>query len=126
MNASADNDGRTGSSDAEEARRAIDTYLRRSAVGAEARPDAADLRHWQETGTTTDRVAECVAREAWDAVQDVMPPPPDSSDGRPERAAGRMERTEQHERACRIARGLRELGHHLDETLMPGPGMAAG
>ncbi|MEU3459272.1 hypothetical protein ABZ721_04855 [Streptomyces sp. NPDC006733] len=126
MNATPD-DGHAGSSDAEEARRAIDTYLRQHSAGEAGRPEAAeDLRQWQETGTTDDRVAECVAREAWDAVQDVTPPPPDSSGGQPERRAGQVEQTEQHDRACRIARGLRELGHHLDETLLPGPGMAAG
>ncbi|MEU9098415.1 hypothetical protein [Streptomyces sp. NPDC048361] len=109
------------SADAREARRAIEEYLSRGAArtdqseGSAGRPGQAD-----------DRVAECVAREAWDAVQDATPAPPDPEAGPAEKTEMSPERAELHRRAVAVARGLRELGYHLDETLLPGPDMAAG
>ncbi|MET7664864.1 hypothetical protein ABZS99_39705 [Streptomyces sp. NPDC005463] len=75
-----------------------------------------------------DATAERIAREAWDAVQAVTPPPPDpGTDAGP--AQNRKEPTEVAERrkqAIAVVRGLQQLGYHLDEKLLPGPDMAAG
>ncbi|MET7542270.1 hypothetical protein [Streptomyces sp. NPDC005507] len=75
-----------------------------------------------------DATAERIAREAWDAVQAVTPPPPDpETDAGP--AQNRKEPTEVAERrkqAIAVVRGLQQLGYHLDEKLLPGPDMAAG
>ncbi|MFG3280453.1 hypothetical protein [Streptomyces sp. NPDC048111] len=117
------------SANVREARRAIEEYLSRTSgdprrrgagagSGADGQPTAGDR--------IDDRVAECVAREAWDAVQEATPPPPDPEAGPAEKTEPSPERAELHRRAVAIARGLQELGHHLDETLRPGPDMAAG
>ncbi|MFE4257116.1 hypothetical protein ACFRU3_48545 [Streptomyces sp. NPDC056910] len=75
-----------------------------------------------------DATAERIAREAWDAVQAVTPPPPDpETDAGP--AQNRKEPKEVAERrqqAVAVVRGLQQLGYHLDEKLLPGPDMAAG
>jgi hypothetical protein len=77
-----------------------------------------------------DATAERIAREAWDAVSAVTPPPPDpGSDPGPARTAKEEEPAEVTERrrhAVAVVRGLQLLGYHLDETLLPGPDMAAG
>ncbi|MFE9410549.1 hypothetical protein ACFYN0_17420 [Streptomyces sp. NPDC006704] len=105
--------GGSESANAQEARAAIDAYLSRTS----ARPAGAEA---------DDHVAESVAREAWDAVQDATPPPPDPGAGPVEKTEPSPQRAELHRKAVAIARGLRELGYHLDETLLPGPDMAAG
>lgn len=68
------------------------------------------------------------AREAWDAVQEATPPTPDPQTDTGPAEKGRSSRglAERHSRAVSVARGLQELGYHLDETLRPGPDMAAG
>ncbi|KOX25664.1 hypothetical protein ADL06_18715 [Streptomyces sp. NRRL F-6491] len=75
-----------------------------------------------------DATAERIAREAWDAVSAATPPPPDpGTDRAPARGAREpAEVTELRGRAIAVARGLHQLGYHLDETLLPGPDMAAG
>ncbi|MEU3607280.1 hypothetical protein AB0E83_17830 [Streptomyces sp. NPDC035033] len=112
-------DHRPESDDVRAARRAVEEHLARTA-------DEEQANRWRETGRVDDRVAEEVARAAWDAVQEVTPPPPSPQAGPAERAERSPERAERHRRAVAVARGLRELGHSLDETLLPGLDMAAG
>ncbi|MFJ3582947.1 hypothetical protein ACIPPS_12070 [Streptomyces sp. NPDC090127] len=127
MTAAAPDNGPAESADAREARRAIDDHLGRTAAHEE-------LARWRDGGRIDDRTAEDVARAAWDAVQDATPPPPSPTDATPpppqagpaEKTARSPERAERHRRAVAVALGLRELGYHLDETLLPGPDMAAG
>ncbi|MEU9192398.1 hypothetical protein [Streptomyces hundungensis] len=131
------------SADVHEARLAIDAYMRRTSARTQQEGAAGPLadqgagagaggggRPGQDDGRVDDRVddrvAECVAREAWDAVQDATPPPPDPEAGPSEKTTQSPERAELHRRAVAIARGLQALGYHLDETLLPGPDMAAG
>ncbi|WP_392896400.1 hypothetical protein [Streptomyces sp. LN699] len=127
--------GAADSGDVHEARLAIDAFLARtspeqdgSLTGPGGVGPGADLERWRTTGLIDDRVAEQVAREAWDAVQEATPPPPDpEADAEPtDRGRPSRELAERHRQAVSIARGLLELGHHLDETLRPGPDMAAG
>ncbi|MGW8330062.1 hypothetical protein ACWGLE_19440 [Streptomyces sp. NPDC055897] len=123
------------SPDVQEARLAIEEYLSRTRRSA--RPDesteaggrrSADGNSGssEDGGRFDDRMAESIARAAWDAVQDATPPPPDPAAGPAEKTEQPPELAELHRRAVAIARGLRELGYHLDETLLPGPDMAAG
>ncbi|MEU3499598.1 hypothetical protein ABZ726_02110 [Streptomyces hundungensis] len=125
------------SADVHEARLAIDAYMRRTSARTQQQGAAGPLaeqgagaggggRPGQDESRVDDRVAECVAREAWDAVQDATPPPPDPEAGPSEKTTQSPERAELHRRAVAIARGLQALGYHLDETLLPGPDMAAG
>ncbi|MBT2445147.1 hypothetical protein J7E93_34705 [Streptomyces sp. ISL-36] len=123
------------SADVREARRAIGDHLGRAAAAAErgeaadadrGRSAVADLARWRERGRIDDRLAEEVARAAWDAVQDATPPPPSPEAGPTEKTRPSPERAELHRRAVSVARGLRELGYHVDDTLLPGPDMAAG
>ncbi|AYG78848.1 hypothetical protein DWB77_00957 [Streptomyces hundungensis] len=125
------------SADVHEARLAIDAYMRRTSARTQQEGAAGPLadqgaeagggeRPGQDDDRVDDRVAECVAREAWDAVQDATPPPPDPEAGPSEKTTQSPERAELHRRAVAIARGLQALGYHLDETLLPGPDMAAG
>ncbi|MEU6946497.1 hypothetical protein ABZ957_14895 [Streptomyces sp. NPDC046316] len=116
----APNNGPTESANVREARRAIDDCLGRTAAAAE------DLARWRDSGRIDDNLAEDVARAAWDAVQDATPPPPSPRSGPAEKTSQSPERAERHRRAVAVALGLRELGYHLDETLLPGPDMAAG
>ncbi|WP_411107601.1 hypothetical protein [Streptomyces sp. cmx-4-9] len=102
--------------DVRAARAAIDAYLNRTDPSARTR--SAD-------GRIDDRTAELVAREAWDAVMAVTPPPPDPATD-PGPAVEPPEVAERRERAVAVVRGLQKLGHHLDETLLPGPDLAAG
>ncbi|MFB8272905.1 hypothetical protein ACFC96_40840 [Streptomyces sp. NPDC055955] len=111
--------GPAESADVREARRAIDEHMGRAGTDEE-------LARWKDSGRIDDRVAEEVARAAWDAVQDVTPPPPSPRSGPVEKSVPSPQRAERHRRAVAVARGLRELGYHLDETLLPGPDMAAG
>ncbi|MFF5933401.1 hypothetical protein [Streptomyces sp. NPDC012508] len=113
------NNGPTESANVRVARRAIDDYLGRTAA-------AEDLARWRDSGRIDDKLAEDVARAAWDAVQDATPPPPSPQAGPAEKTTQSPERAERHRRAGAVALGLRELGYHLDETLLPGPDMAAG
>lgn len=128
--------GTDESNDIREARLAIAEYLGRrgttptrpdgstspdSELGTAARPEAA-----QDSDRIDDRTAADVARAAWDAVQDATPPPPDPGAGPAEKTDQSPELAERHRRAVAIARGLQQLGYHLDETLLPGPDMAAG
>ncbi|MFG2720574.1 hypothetical protein ACGFW5_20070 [Streptomyces sp. NPDC048416] len=130
------------SADAQEARRALDDYVRRTSARTRQDEGAGPLGVTEPGsvgvtepapgglspagGRVDDHVAESVAREAWDAVQDATPAPPDPEAGPAEKTDLSPERAELHRRAVAIARGLRELGYHLDETLLPGPDMAAG
>ncbi|MCT9093548.1 hypothetical protein N4G70_32465 [Streptomyces sp. ASQP_92] len=129
------------SADVREARLAIDAYLRRTSAGTHQAGAADPLaEHGADAGVggrpsqgggrvdglVDDAVAERVAREAWDAVQDATPPPPDPEAGPAEKTSQSPERAELHRKAVAIARGLQALGYHLDETLLPGPDMAAG
>lgn len=128
--------GSAGSGDVREARRAIEAFLARTAPGHGEEPDLpqsqdpdADVERRRGGARVDDRVAEQVAREAWDAVQDVTPPAPDpaQADAGPAAQGGPSpELAERHRRAIAITRGLLELGYHLDETLRPGPDMTAG
>ncbi|MEU9419977.1 hypothetical protein [Streptomyces sp. NPDC048272] len=135
MTTQPDHRGSADSGDVREARLAIDAFLARTSPetgdgrtrpGSEG-PDT-HLEGRRTTGLLDDRLAEQVAREAWDAVQEATPPAPDPhtdagplQNGRPS-----PELAERHRRAVSIARGLLELGYQLDETLRPGPDMAAG
>ncbi|MFE9407149.1 hypothetical protein ACFYNY_36160 [Streptomyces sp. NPDC006530] len=127
------------SADVREARLAIDAYLRRTSAGTHQAGAAGHLAEQDADaggrpsqgggrvdGRVDDAVAERVAREAWDAVQDATPPPPDPEAGPAEKTSQSPERAELHRKAVAIARGLQALGYHLDETLLPGPDMAAG
>ncbi|MFD3717843.1 hypothetical protein [Streptomyces sp. NPDC058674] len=116
--------GPADSSDVREARLAVDPFLARTPPRSEGGPE----RRRTPTGQIDDRTAEQVAREAWDAVQDATPPAPDPATDTGPADAGRPspEHTERHRRAVAIARGLQELGYPLNETLRPGPDMAAG
>ncbi|MFE9118953.1 hypothetical protein [Streptomyces sp. NPDC007172] len=127
--------GTDESNDVREARLAIAEYVRRT--GTPARPDgstspegeldtAASPESAKDSDRIDDRTAEDVARAAWDAVQDATPPPPDPGAGPAEKTDQSPELAERHRRAVAIARGLQQLGYHLDETLLPGPDMAAG
>lgn len=114
--------GRIEPADVRAARAAIDAYL--------SRTDAAQKHHASANtvgtdGRVNDQVAECIARQAWDAVMAVTPPPPDpATDAGP--AVEPPQVAERRAQANAIVRGLQQLGYHLDETLLPGPGMAAG
>ncbi|MCX5384488.1 hypothetical protein [Streptomyces sp. NBC_00083] len=117
------------SADVQEARRAIEEYLSRGP--ARTPRDGADTGRAAPAGGGIDRsiddsAAALIAREAWDAVQDATPAPPHPEAGPAEKTRMSPERAERHRRAVAVARGLRELGYHLDETLLPGPDMAAG
>lgn len=101
------------------ARAAIDAYLNRTPRGG------ADSGARQGDGRIDDRTAELVAREAWDAVMAVTPPPPDPATD-PGPAVEPPEVAERRGQAVAVVRGLQQLGHHLDETLLPGPDLAAG
>ncbi|CAM5279126.1 hypothetical protein SXANM310S_03076 [Streptomyces xanthochromogenes] len=123
------------STDVREARRAIEEYLRRTgtparpggSTGPDGQVDAAGSPETaKDGGRVDDRTAEAVARAAWDAVQDATPPPPDPAAGPAEKTEQSPELAELHRRAVAIAHGLQALGYHLDETLLPGPDMAAG
>ncbi|MET9932989.1 MULTISPECIES: hypothetical protein [unclassified Streptomyces] len=120
---------RAGSADVRAARAAIESYLSRTDPGGKA-PEGA--REGEDTAPGDRRVddatAERIAREAWDAVLAATPPPPDpGTDPAPARGAREpAEVTELRGRAIAVARGLHRLGYHLDETLLPGPDMAAG
>ncbi|MFI9111641.1 hypothetical protein [Streptomyces venezuelae] len=111
--------GPAESADAREARQAIEDHLGHAGTQEE-------LSRWRNSGRIDDRIAEAVAGAAWDAVQDATPPPPSPQAGPAEKTEQSPERAERHRRAVAVARGLRELGYHLDETLLPGPDMAAG
>ncbi|MFF5636928.1 hypothetical protein [Streptomyces sp. NPDC012825] len=120
---------RAGSADVRAARAAIEAHLSRTDPGGKTTDNArkgedgapGDLR-------IDDATAERIAREAWDAVLAATPPPPDpGTDPAPARGAREpAEVTELRGRAIAVARGLHRLGYHLDETLLPGPDMAAG
>ncbi|MFJ9342999.1 hypothetical protein ACIRP0_27435 [Streptomyces sp. NPDC101733] len=129
--------GPSESLDVREARLAIEAYLGRAHGPASgnapsardrAQEAAGDVPAGRENSLFDDGAAERVARQAWDAVLAVTPPPPDPAvdpgpiDGHVESA----ELLERRRHAERVARGLQELGYRLDETLLPGPGMAAG
>ncbi|MFF7178281.1 hypothetical protein [Streptomyces sp. NPDC008121] len=152
----------TESADAREARMAVEEYLRRTGMSGRpddpgrsglstgagdqgpAVPSAGGRGSTADAATGTespaphtgapidDRVADAVAREAWDAVTAATPPPPSPveggtpGEGRDGAAAEPAEVAELRRRATAIARGLRELGCRLDDTLLPGPDMAAG
>ncbi|MFJ6700659.1 hypothetical protein ACIQM4_32070 [Streptomyces sp. NPDC091272] len=118
--------GSAGSGDVRQARQAVEEFLARTQS-----PDReAQLEQWRESGRVDDQVAEQVARDAWDAVQDATPPAPDpvegADTGAPSQDPPSPELAQRHRRAIAVARGLQELGYHLDETLRPGPDMAAG
>ncbi|MFC8172185.1 hypothetical protein ACFUJ0_21035 [Streptomyces sp. NPDC057242] len=126
------------SADVRAARAAIEAHLSRTdpereprAAGSSAspeRPERPDGGAPDGGRRIDDATAERIAREAWDAVLAATPPPPDpGTDPAPARGAREpAEVTELRRRAIAVTRGLRELGHHLDETLLPGPDMAAG
>ncbi|MFZ4302578.1 hypothetical protein ACOZE3_32305 [Streptomyces cinereoruber] len=122
---------RAESADVRAARAAIEAHLNRTTPPSEREPHAAgSSASREERGgrRIDDATAERIAREAWDAVLAATPPPPDpGTDPAPARGAREpAEVTELRARAIAVTRGLRELGHHLDETLLPGPDMAAG
>ncbi|MFE5513234.1 hypothetical protein ACFQ9J_22130 [Streptomyces sp. NPDC056529] len=128
---------RAESADVRAARAAIEAHLRRTeparegesrAAGSSAPPERPDGDARDGGRRIDDATAERIAREAWDAVLAATPPPPDpGTDPAPARSAREpAEVTELRRRAIAVTRGLRELGHHLDETLLPGPDMAAG
>ncbi|MGW9435455.1 hypothetical protein [Streptomyces sp. NPDC055607] len=124
---------RAGSADVRAARAAIESYLSRTGRGGKAPEDAREGSREGEDAAPGDRriddaTAERIAREAWDAVLAATPPPPDpGTDPAPARGAREpAEVTELRGRAISVARGLHRLGYHLDETLLPGPDMAAG
>ncbi|MFF3214224.1 hypothetical protein ACFYYB_26570 [Streptomyces sp. NPDC002886] len=108
--------------DVHAAREAIDAYLSRAdssrehGVGEDAQ---------RADGPVSDRIAELVAREAWDAVLVASPPPPDPAVD-PGPAVEPLKVAERRAQAVAIVRGLQALGYRLDETLLPGPDMAAG
>ncbi|WP_449479873.1 hypothetical protein [Streptomyces avidinii] len=108
--------------DVRAARAAIDAHLSRSDPSPGHGGGADGLR---SDGRVDDQVADRIAREAWDAVIAVTPPPPDPATD-PGPAVEPPEVAERRARAIAIARGLQRLGYHLDESLLPGPGMAAG
>ncbi|MFD3571142.1 NAD-binding protein, partial [Streptomyces sp. NPDC058667] len=126
--------------DVRAARSAIEAYLSRAAPEGEHHPPRGADRPEGERlprgadgpaggeRRIDDATAERIAREAWDAVSAATPPPPDpDSDAGPARMTEEpAEVTERRNEAIAIARGLRLLGYHLDETLRPGPDMAAG
>ncbi|MFC8490105.1 hypothetical protein ACFUJU_04740 [Streptomyces sp. NPDC057235] len=129
------------SADVRAARAAIEAHLSRTdpereprAAGSSASPERPERPERPDGGAPgggrriDDATAERIAREAWDAVLAATPPPPDpGTDPAPARGAREpAEVTELRRRAIAVTRGLRELGHHLDETLLPGPDMAAG
>ncbi|MFJ4341505.1 hypothetical protein [Streptomyces sp. NPDC088915] len=120
---------RAGSADVRAARAAIESYLSRTGTG-EKPPEDAREGEGADPGDRRidDATAERIAREAWDAVLAATPPPPDpGTDPAPARGAREpAEVTELRGRAIAVARGLHQLGYHLDETLLPGPDMAAG
>lgn len=127
---------RAESADVRAARAAIEAHLNRTDPAPEGEPHAAGPSVPREDRGDTaqgvrrvdDATAERIAREAWDAVLAATPPPPDpGTDPAPARGVREpAEVTELRARAIAVTRGLRELGHHLDETLLPGPDMAAG
>ncbi|MFF1411275.1 hypothetical protein ACFVX6_16050 [Streptomyces sp. NPDC058289] len=102
--------------DVHAAHAAIDAYLRRTDSAPERLPGR---------GRVADGVAEAVAREAWDSVIAITPPPPDPATD-PGPAVEPPEVAERRAEAMAIARGLQLLGYRLDETLLPGPDIAAG
>ncbi|MFJ4871587.1 hypothetical protein [Streptomyces sp. NPDC088757] len=120
---------RAGSADVRAARAAIESYLSRTGQDGKSPEDA---REGEDTPPGDRRIddatAERIAREAWDAVLAATPPPPDpGTDPAPARGAREpAEVTALRGRAIAVARGLHRLGYHLDETLLPGPDMAAG
>ncbi|MEW1904644.1 MULTISPECIES: hypothetical protein [unclassified Streptomyces] len=122
------------SADVRAARAAIEAHLDRTDPAREREPRTTGALTSREEDTRDggrridDATAERIAREAWDAVLAATPPPPDpGTDPAPARSAREpAEVTELRRRAIAVTRGLRELGHHLDETLLPGPDMAAG
>ncbi|MEU3062670.1 hypothetical protein AB0P12_13860 [Streptomyces subrutilus] len=122
--------GSADSDDVREARLAIDAFLTGGSAGHGEVPAGTDLERWRATGRIDDRLAAQVAGAAWDAVQDATPPAPDpSTDPGPDptvESGPSAELAARHRRAVAVARGLAQLGYHLDETLRPGPDMAAG
>ncbi|MFJ7126120.1 hypothetical protein [Streptomyces sp. NPDC098101] len=126
------------SADVRAARAAIEAHLSRTdperepdaagATGSPASPEGRDEGGRDGGRRVDDATAERIAREAWDAVAAATPPPPDpGTDPAPALGAREPEEvTELRRRAIAVARGLHQLGYHLDETLLPGPDMAAG
>ncbi|MEV7728713.1 hypothetical protein AB0P15_28805 [Streptomyces sp. NPDC087917] len=109
--------------DVRTARAAIDAYRSRTDPPPEQPEVTGGARGTDDR--VDDQVAECIAREAWDAVIAVTPPPPDPATD-PGPAVEPPEVAERRAQAVAIVRGLRQLGYHLDESLLPGPDMAAG
>lgn len=117
------------SADVRAARAAIEAHLSRTEPGAAGSTGSPDSPEGRDGGSRVDdATAERIAREAWDAVSAATPPPPDpGTDPAPARGAREPEEvTELRRRAIAVTRGLHQLGYHLDETLLPGPDMAAG
>lgn len=111
------------SADVRAARTAIEAHLNRTGAPAADEPEGGGVRPGGRR--VDDRTAERIAREAWDAVGEATPPPPDPGTDRGG-AAEPPEVAERRREAVAVVRGLQELGYRLDETLLPGPDMAAG